>query len=65
VNNTVGVTLPTTPGTVSVSWGDLLGGSPTAVADPTELLGFIWQFSCVQDGACAVDVILDDLEFVE
>lgn len=62
-NNGASVAVPASPATVFVPWSELSGGEPTSPADPSELLGFTWQFECVEDAACALDVTLDDLAF--
>lgn len=64
ISNTSSIAVPASAGVVSVAWEEFGGGSPTDVADPTELLGVIWQFTCASGAACALDVTLDDVLFV-
>ncbi len=62
-NNQSVYSMPSAAGTVSVAWSALRDGTPVSPADPTEVLGFQWQFQCPTDGACALDVTLDNLSF--
>lgn len=64
-NNEAEYTVPSSSGTVSVSWAQLVDGTPVSPADPGELIGFQWQFHCPTDGACALDVTLDNLRFAD
>jgi hypothetical protein len=61
------VLVPATPATVTVRWGEFVGGKPTATVNPAELLGFQWSFNWIAGdagGPYAANVTIDDIAFV-
>jgi hypothetical protein len=61
------ITVPATPGTVTVHWADLADGMPTSTLDNMQVTGFNFAFDC---GSClttpyAVDLTIDDLALVQ
>jgi hypothetical protein len=52
-----------------VAWGDLSNGQPETSVTPSELLGIQWQLNCGSDGtgtdgACELNITLDDVQFM-
>jgi hypothetical protein len=61
------VTVPATAATVTVRWGEFVGGKPVATVSPAELLGFQWSFDwagATLGVAYDAAVTIDDITFV-
>jgi hypothetical protein len=56
--------VPPLPTTVEIAWADLLGGSPVASVDPTEITAIAWALPEPAASAYAVDIHIDDLRFI-
>jgi hypothetical protein len=61
------ITITSTPTPVTILWGDLIGGKPVASVNPAEITGVYWFFPWTGAGAASytIDIIIDDLSFVE
>ncbi|HVR20350.1 MAG TPA: hypothetical protein VMS65_11655 [Polyangiaceae bacterium] len=56
------VTVPSSPGVITVAWADFVGGAPSASVDPSEIWQFQWDFDWAEGTTpFAVDVTLDDV----
>lgn len=57
-----------TPTTVDIMWADLMGGEPSDV-DPSEITAIAWYFEWSETHTAAdaydIDVVIDDIEFIE
>jgi hypothetical protein len=53
--------------TFSYTWSKFTGGLPVDPVDPTEIVGIQFQFECSlsASSACAIDVTLDNIMFVQ
>lgn len=49
--------------TVQLPFDSFAGGAPVDTLSPDQLLAIQFQFECETDAACAVDVVIDNLEF--
>jgi hypothetical protein len=60
------VTVPATPGTITVLWADLMGGLPEASVTPSEITSIWWSFpwNGAADTPYAVDITVDDIQLV-
>jgi hypothetical protein len=57
--------VPPLPTTIEIAWTDLVGGSPVASIDPTEITAIAWALPQPTSSAYAFDIHIDDLRFIE
>jgi hypothetical protein len=60
-------TIPTTAQTVTILFSEFLGGRPVATVNPAQITSIYWFFPWSGTGTTpfTVDVVIDDLSFVE
>jgi hypothetical protein len=61
---TAQIPVTTTPTVQNVTWADLIGGMPVVSPDPSGITSIYWFFPWTGDTAYAVDLVIDNLQFI-